>query len=66
MTYRQHIQNEIERLDKTYDMAGALRDHATGAEKVAWNKVRGLTGEAASALRNLDNSLSKERANEEL
>ena len=66
MTYREWIQTEIEEMEKRYDMAGYLRDFATGREKDAWNEVRGLTRSSSSALRNLDNSLSDARAEMEV
>lgn len=66
MTYREHIQKQIEEIEKQYDMAGYLRDAATGREKDTWNKVRALTREVSTQLRRLDDSLSDGRAKMEL
>lgn len=65
MTYREQIQRLIQVLDLAYDLAGGIRDEASGSEKDAFNTTRKCTGEAASALRSLDNSLDGKRASME-
>lgn len=61
MTYREHIQNEIDEIEKRYDRAGGLRDAAVGKEKDTWNEVRRLTREVSTLLRRLDDSLPEGR-----
>lgn len=65
MTYREQIQRLIEVLDLAYDLAGGIRDEASESEKGALNTTRKCTGEAASALRSLDNRLDNSRASME-
>lgn len=62
MTYREQLQRLIQVVDLAYDLAGGLRDAATGHEKEAFNTTRGSTADAASALRRLDNQLNDNRA----
>jgi hypothetical protein len=66
MNYRDHIQEMIQQLQDIYDRAGALRDHAEGHEKEAFNQVRGKTGDTWPWLQRLDNALSRDRANEDV
>jgi len=66
MTYREHIQEMIQQLQDVYDRAGALRDHADGSEKEAFNQVRGRTSDTWVWLQRLDNSLSKGAAAEDI
>lgn len=66
MTYREKIQEMIEQINKLYDDAEWLRDLATEEEKKHWNDHRRIFYDAAQPLRRLDNSLSKNRANEKI
>jgi hypothetical protein len=62
MTYRQKIQQMVEKINILYVEAEWLRDLATGEEKEYWNKHRKIFYEADIPLRKLDDSLSDVRA----
>jgi hypothetical protein len=65
-TYRERLQALIRQIDKCYDEIGTLRDYSSGeVMKRPLNNSRGLLGDAASQLRNLDNALSKGHASME-
>ncbi|MEN9549080.1 MAG: hypothetical protein RIR12_1671 [Bacteroidota bacterium] len=63
MTYSEKIEEMIRQVDKLYQDAEWLRDLATGEEKKYWNEHRRIFYSADSPLRELNNSLSTERAN---
>ena len=64
MTYREKIQELIQRINGIYEECEGLRDFATLEEKDAWNKTRGIFYDAHKPLQKLDNSLSQQRADE--
>jgi hypothetical protein len=55
-SYRDHIQELIKQMQDIYEDCEWLRDCATGEEKDAWNKTRGIMYEADKYLRKLDKS----------
>jgi hypothetical protein len=62
-TYREAIQSYIEIVEKLYDIAGGLRDHAdTGTEKSFWNSARQQTRDLSDNMRRLDNLLPAAQA----
>lgn len=62
MTYREAIQQLQVNIDKAYEAAEVLRDHADLWEKEYWNNFRGHSSNAMIELSKLDNRLSNERA----
>lgn len=61
-TYRELIQDIYNRLDKVYDLTGALRDAATENEKEIFNQTRGVLGQLVSQWNRFDNNLPDARA----
>lgn len=61
-SYRDALQDLVREIWKAYDKTGGLRDVGIGCEKDLYNKARGKLYEAALAIGELDNLLSKERA----
>ena len=66
MTYREKIQELVKKIESIYADAGWLRDLATEEEKKYWNETRKIFYMADIPLNKLDNTLSKERANEKI
>lgn len=65
-TYRGAIQTVIRAIWTSYEDVGNLRDMATEDEKDSYNKARGRLYDAAIALGEMDNAMTRERANEAL
>ena len=63
MTYREKIQELSKKIESIYDDAEWLRDVATFEEEKYWNDIRRIFYDANKPLRQLDNSLSQNRAN---
>lgn len=61
-TYRELIQDIYTRLDKVYDLTGALRDAAMENEKELFNQTRGVLGQLVSQWNRFDNNLPDARA----
>ena len=66
MTYREKIQELIQKLNSVYEDAEWLRDVATESEKKHWNELRKILYDADKPLRRLDHHLSNERVNLEI
>jgi hypothetical protein len=62
MTYREAIQQMVQKADKVHFDAGALRDHAIDSEKDFLNQVRAHTSKIITLLNTLDNQLPDNRA----
>ena len=63
MTYREKIQELSKKIESIYDNAEWLRDLATEEEEKYWNDIRRSFYDADKPLRQLDHSLSQNRAN---
>jgi len=63
MTYREKIQELSKKIESIYDDAEWLRDVATEEEEKYWNDIRRSFYDADKPLRQLDHSLSQNRAN---
>ena len=63
MTYREKIQELSKKIESIYDDAEWLRDVATEEEEKYWNDIRRIFYDANKPLRQLDYTLSQNRAN---